>query len=237
MSYTKFHTTWASTNLLSAGAFNHIESQYDEIMIDIKLHNHNTLYYTKTQCTSKYFSLTNYSTFDADTLDGFHASNWIGASIPIGGIVIWKGSSSTIPYGYGICDGSTYESKVSPDLRNRFIIGAGGSYAVSAQGGNTELNITGSITIGGHALTIAEIPSHNHSYVDTWNPPNQNNTVGHGYTAYRSGSILNFEDRSALDQDEGTCGQPHGHTGSTIALNVISAIPKYYSLIYIMRYK
>jgi hypothetical protein len=44
-------------------------------------------------------------------------------------------------------------------LNDRFIVGAGTSYALGAIGGST--TITG--TVGNHTLTIAEMPNHNHS--------------------------------------------------------------------------
>jgi len=49
-----------------------------------------------------------------------------GGFVPIGGIIMWSGSS--IPTGWGLCDGT----QGTPDLRNRFIVGSGSSYATSA---------------------------------------------------------------------------------------------------------
>ena len=46
--------------------------------------------------------------------------------VPIGGIIMWSGSVATIPAGYTLCDGTNG----APDLRDKFIIGAGNSYAV-----------------------------------------------------------------------------------------------------------
>jgi hypothetical protein len=59
-------------------------------------------------------------------------------TIPIGCIVMWYGSSTTspviidtisypgIPTGWALCDGSTVNGLMTPDLRERFIVGAGG---------------------------------------------------------------------------------------------------------------
>jgi len=40
-------------------------------------------------------------------------------------ICLWYGASDNIPAGWALCDGNNN----TPDLRDRFIIGAGGTYA------------------------------------------------------------------------------------------------------------
>ena len=69
-------------------------------------------------------------------------------SIPSGIISLWSGSILTIPSGWNICDGTNG----TPDLRDRFIVGAGSTYAVAATGGEAT-----------HTLTIPEMPSHTHN--------------------------------------------------------------------------
>jgi hypothetical protein len=49
-----------------------------------------------------------------------------------GMILLWSGSIATIPSGWQICDGTNG----TPDLRDRFIVGAGSTYAVAATGGS-----------------------------------------------------------------------------------------------------
>ena len=77
------------------------------------------------------------------------------SGIPSGCIVMWSGAIANIPDGYVLCDGSNS----TPDLRDRFVIGAGNSHAVDATGGST--------SVGAHTLTIAEMPSHTHSAAAT----------------------------------------------------------------------
>lgn len=48
-----------------------------------------------------------------------------------GMIVLWYGSIGTIPAGYVLCDGNNG----TPDLRNRFVPGAGGEYNPGDTGG------------------------------------------------------------------------------------------------------
>jgi len=67
---------------------------------------------------------------------------------PVGMITMWSGSTSNIPTGWALCNGSNG----TPDLRNRFIVGAGSTYTVGETGGEAT-----------HTLTIDELPSHNHN--------------------------------------------------------------------------
>ncbi len=53
-----------------------------------------------------------------------------------GQIVLWYGSIATIPDGWVLCDGDNG----TPDLRNRFMVGAGDSYAVDDTGGSVNHN-------------------------------------------------------------------------------------------------
>lgn len=71
---------------------------------------------------------------------------------PVGGIVMWSGAVSAIPTGWKLCDGQNG----TPDLRDRFIVGAGGAYNPADTGGEAA-----------HTLTVDEIPSHDHSTTGT----------------------------------------------------------------------
>ena len=82
------------------------------------------------------------------------------SGIPAGGIIMWSGATNAIPSGWVICDGNNS----TPDLRNRFVVGAGDSYAVDATGG------ADSVT-----LTLDQIPAHTH----TWDRQDAQNDVGY----------------------------------------------------------
>lgn len=56
--------------------------------------------------------------------------------LPTGIIVLWYGSIASIPDGWILCNGAGG----TPDLRNKFIVGAGNTYAVDAVGGNVNHN-------------------------------------------------------------------------------------------------
>jgi len=69
--------------------------------------------------------------------------------MPSGGIIMWSGSTDDIPTTWALCDGLNG----TPDLRDRFVVGAGSSYSVGATGGANSV-----------ALTIAQLPAHAHSF-------------------------------------------------------------------------
>ena len=66
------------------------------------------------------------------------------AIVPVGSILMWYGTLGSIPSNWKLCDGSTDVSTgiSTPDLRDRFIVGAGNNYAVDASGGSNSNNVT-----------------------------------------------------------------------------------------------
>ncbi len=94
--------------------------------------------------------------------------------LPRGVIVMWSGSIASIPSGWALCDGGTYIAPdgtpvTTPDLRDRFIVGAGGSYFVGATGGTNYV-----------ILNVTQIPSHTH-LID---PPPTNTTINGAHSHY-----------------------------------------------------
>jgi hypothetical protein len=105
----------------------------------------------------------------------------LNAYVPIGGIIMWSGSLDTIPAGWVLCAGQTGLSRTdgagtidAPDLRARFIRGAGTGTGFELPGttGGSGFH-SHNITVNGTALTIGQLPSHNHNVIDP----------GHGHTA------------------------------------------------------
>lgn len=75
--------------------------------------------------------------------------------IPSGVITMWSGSIASIPAGWYLCNGSNS----TPDLRDRFVVGAGTTYAVAATGGSKDAVVvshthSASVTDPGHTHTI-----------------------------------------------------------------------------------
>lgn len=72
----------------------------------------------------------------------------IPPGVPVGGIILWSGLLTDIPDGWALCNGLNG----TPDLRDRFVVGAGTSYNPGGTGGANTV-----------ALSINEIPSHAHA--------------------------------------------------------------------------
>lgn len=86
------------------------------------------------------------SGLDADMLDGNHASELV----PPGVIWLWSGSIASIPAGWALCNGASG----TPDLRGRFIVGAGDAYAVGDTGGAANHDHAITVDAGTTGLTI-----------------------------------------------------------------------------------
>ena len=86
------------------------------------------------------------------------AASWTGGgAAPVGSVILWSGTAAERPDGWAFCDGSVVNGYRTPDLRNRFVLGAG-------QGdGLTERKVG---DVGGsevHALTAEETGDHPHT--------------------------------------------------------------------------
>jgi len=69
------------------------------------------------------------------TVGTISATNIGGTGAFVSGMIIaWSGATNAIPTGFVLCDGNNN----TPDLRDRFIIGAGNNYAVDATGGSKD---------------------------------------------------------------------------------------------------
>lgn len=84
-------------------------------------------------------------------------TQWVlAAGVPKGAIQLWYGSIASIPTGWVLCDGRTYTAAdgtqiTTPDLRDRFVVGAGSAYSVGATGGAAQVT-----------LDIIHLPPHDH---------------------------------------------------------------------------
>ena len=81
-----------------------------------------------------------------------------GATIPAGLISMWSGSIGSIPSGWYLCDGSNG----TPNLTDKFIIGAGSTYAVNGTGGVSSVTLTtNNMPAHTHTATVTD-PGHTH---------------------------------------------------------------------------
>jgi len=164
------------------------------------------------------------------------------AGIPIGGIIIWSGSVGNIPNGFALCDGTSG----TPDLRDKFIVGAGGSYAVGATGGaSTHTHTQGDTGLeSSHTHTQGNTgseSSHTHSYSGTTGGASQTTSLASG-----SGALIASDTHTHTFSGTTGAGSAHSHTNPTTnagsahkhtnpTTDASSNLPPYYALAYIMR--
>jgi len=130
--------------------------------------------------------------------------------IPTGVIVMWSGSIASVPSGWYLCDGSNS----TPDLRNRFIVGAGSTYSVAGTGGSADAIVVS------HTHTVTD-PGHNHTY------------TAHLNTG-ASGPI-SLNDRLPLQTNSTSTATTGISINSTGSSGTNANLPPYYALAYIMK--
>lgn len=157
------------------------------------------------------------------------------AQLPRGIITMWSGATNAVPSGWHLCDGTAN----TPDLRDRFIVGAGNSYAPGNTGGalsytpTVTVNAAGTgVQVGYHTLTEAEIPSHSHRMQNMHyqgNPDNwsRGDAVLSGGNDLWSGATGGSQGHNHPITDNG-----HAHTASASA---VDSRPPYYALAFIMK--
>jgi len=154
------------------------------------------------------------------TSAGSGATPTWGTAFVSGMIVLWSGATNNIPTGFVICNGSNS----TPDLRNRFVVGAGDTYAVDATGGSAAVTPAG--TNAGTAISVAQLPSHTH---DTSIQQSQFGTGDENRVAQGGGANISAQ---TYDSDATGSGDTHTHTFSGTSH---TNLPPYYSLAYIMK--
>jgi len=136
-----------------------------------------------------------------------------GNAFVAGMIMLWSGSSATIPSGWLLCDGSNS----TPDLRNRFVVGATSTYAVGATGGSAD------------AIVVS------HTHTATVTDPGHSHTIGISpIPDSGSGSPQRMTDSGTTTTSTATTGitVSNSTTGSS---GTNANLPPYYALCYIMK--
>lgn len=144
----------------------------------------------------------------------------IPTQMPIRGIIMWSGTIGDIPENWALCDGSIVNEIQTPDLRGRFLVGAGSD----AGTGETFDAVTGAVSgqyapgdTGGetaHQLTIAELAAHTHGNAAIY--------PGGGPEQNQSGSR---EDSTSFGQQTTSTGGDNYHENR----------PPYYALAFIIK--
>jgi len=141
-------------------------------------------------------------------------------TVPIGGIILWSGSTGSIPNGWALCNGGNG----TPNLQNRFVVSAGSGYAVGATGGSAN----------------AVLVSHGHSggtasgtFVTGVSISNTTANTGRNISSGDERPNVQRMTSASLSVTTGSVSSsgvvPNGGSGTNANL------PPYYALAYIMR--
>ena len=171
------------------------------------------------------------------------------SSIPKGTILPWYGKSSDIPEGFALCDGT----KGTPDLRNRFLVGAGSNYSLGDTGGEDQVKLSGT-QIGNHyhywssMYSDGKSGNYRHSGLKLISFLNGYNTGISVDAPFPSGNkMVSFFTHNAIPSDMGTCRISSSYFASekmsyitslavgTDAQEAHENRPPYYALFFIMK--
>ena len=149
-----------------------------------------------------------------------------GSVIPRGGIILWSGSYDKIPFGWALCDGNQHGDVVTPNLTDKFVLGAGQpGYAKRSVGESG-----GAETVW---LTTANVPPHKHAYKNVVVSPGNQHKLEEFTRLVLGGA----------DGTSGVFGEPQDATtdyndtgyGYGQPAQGFSIMPLYYALCYIIK--
>jgi microcystin-dependent protein len=144
----------------------------------------------------------------------------VSAVFVTGMIIIWSGSLGSVPAGWVLCDGNN----ATPDLRDRFVVAAGNTYAVGATGGSAN----------------ATLVSHNHTATSVVTDPGH----AHAFNGYANDFSSGVgAKRTSLGSDFDSLYTDQRFTNITVATTIQNSgasptnanLPPYYALAYIMK--
>lgn len=155
---------------------------------------------------------------------GSSTPTW-GNAFVAGMIMLWSGSSATIPTGWVLCDGTNS----TPDLRNRFVVGATSTYAVGATGGSADAIVvshthtaTSTVTDSGHSHSLT-------NYGSAQAGSDNGGAPVMASTGYGTGRDPNPTNTATTGITVATTNSTTGSSGTNANL------PPYYALCYIMK--
>ena len=173
--------------------------------------------------------------------------------IPVGTIIMYGGT--TAPTGWQLCDGATPQTtalqtllggagQTVPDLRDKFIVGAGVAYNLKATGGSANATLVShSHTINNHTHSFSGSNTHNHSFQGVYG--NDHNDSGRRAVVMKNDSNSYFTAggspgsgvQNATISISGTTGNPSDTGTNAQGSSATNAnLPPYYALTYIIKY-
>ena len=219
-------TEWVNTGSLAAGAAAEVgvsaasaNANHFITMVDTASGNENI----RVDTDLTYNPVTN--TLNVPNISG-NGSGLSGIeSFVTGMIILWYGNTGNIPTGFVLCDGNNN----TPDLRDRFVVGAGSAYSPNNTGGSSSVT-----------LSESQLPSHTHTasvtdpgHVHTTTFDNKKYFPGGGSTSISYGGPGGYPaDIFTMNSQTTGISVSNSSTGSGGA---IENRPPYYALCYIMK--
>ena len=247
------NTEWVNTWTLAAGAAAEVgvsaasaNANHFITMVDTASGNENI----RVDTDLTYNPVTN--TLTATNFAGSGANLTGIEAFVTGMILLWYGNTGNIPSGFVLCDGNNS----TPDLRDRFVIGAGSAYSPGNTGGSSSVT-----------LSTSQLPSHNHSLSASGTTGGGGSHRHYGFAnatggQQRTGSNLSANNFAAKGTGAGNIYETYnittagndasagktseasshthsfslsGNTGSAGSGSSIENRPPYYALCYIMK--
>ena len=247
------NTEWVNTGTLAAGAAAEVgvsaasaNANHFITMVDTASGNENI----RVDTDLTYNPVTN--TLTATNFAGSGANLTGIEAFVTGMILLWYGNTGNIPSGFVLCDGNNS----TPDLRDRFVIGAGSAYSPGNTGGSSSVT-----------LSTSQLPSHTHSLSASGTTGGGGSHRHYGFAnatggQQRTGSNLSANNFAAKGTGAGNIYETYnittagndasagktseasshthsfslsGNTGSAGSGSSIENRPPYYALCYIMK--
>lgn len=176
----------------------------------------------------------------------FYAATLATNVVPSGIISLWSGAKNAIPAGWLLCDGTNG----TPNLQDRFVVGAGSTYAVAATGGSADAvlvshthaaastsSFVGNVLAAhGHGVTD---PTHVHSYIQPLTSGGGGQQYVGGDASSKSGNTSSAA--TGISVQAASAGTPSGAVTTTTTNTAAGVsgtganLPPYYALCYIMK--
>ena len=150
------------------------------------------------------------------------------SGVPKGSIIPWYGQIKDIPSGFALCNGKNG----TPDLRNRFLVGAGNTYSLGNTGGADFVKLSGT-----------QIGSHYHTFGVNWSS-NSGYFISRGINQYIKPEIPSGTTWQNWNGSGGNGSMTSRGSGENLVTSLAIATaaqeahenrPPYYALYYIMK--
>ena len=157
----------------------------------------------------------------------------LSGAFSTGMIMMWSGTIATIPTGWVLCNGSNS----TPDLRNKFIIGAHSDTA-----GVAYSTVTGSNTQSGGTKDAINV-SHTHTATSAVTDPGHDHVITSGEVNTRTNPYFNWTGTGGASVGVSGAGTDSAFTSITVATSISTEgssgtnqnLPPYYALAFIMK--